>query len=205
MTKKWFNCRRILLLLLLFLILISISSFDYLIHRLIRPYVPRVRIRPCKIIPFKKVSVAYYTTIYGERKDSRSPLFNQNLKQICHLLDPEEYRCADGIAVSLVDLVHFPILSKGEGSYRQKYQSQLWLVHTEESPRKSYFSVEINNITDLDDWFNLTATLKPESDLHIQYKVCFREIFTHSFYYQYRIRTNLLFYCFSRDTVLNLK
>jgi hypothetical protein len=73
------------------------------------------------------------------------------------MLDPEEYPFADSVIVSLVDFVRFPSLSNEKDSYRKKYQSQLWLFH----------------ITYLDDWFNLTATLKPESDVHVQYKVDF--------------------------------
>jgi len=32
----------------------------------------------------------------------------------------------------------------------------------------------MKDITELDDWFNLTSTLKPESDFHVQYRVCVR-------------------------------
>ena len=122
-------------------------------------------------IAFKKVSIAHYTATYGVRTDSSSKVLNDNLREVCEILDPEEYVQADSIVACLVDLVHFPTLSNPAESYRRKYSSQLWLIHTEESPRNSYRSVRMKNITDLDDWFNLTATLKPESDFHIQYKV----------------------------------
>jgi hypothetical protein len=59
-------------------------------------------------------------------------------------------------------------------SYRSFHQSQLWIVHSEESPRNSYRTIKMKDINELDHWFNLTATLKPESDFHIQYRVCIR-------------------------------
>ena len=117
-----------------------------------------------------KVSLAYYTQLYGSRPDSRSTVFNDNLKQICETLDPDEYALADSVFVSLVDLVHFPT-STHDISYRQSHPSQLWIFYTEESPRNSYHTVDMKDITELDHWFNLTATLKPESDFHIQYRV----------------------------------
>ncbi|CAF3882285.1 unnamed protein product [Rotaria sordida] len=123
-------------------------------------------------LTFKKVSIAHYTTLYGIRTDSHTKIFNDNLKQICNILDPKDYSLADSVFVSLVDFVRFPILSNGI-SYRSQHQSQLWIVHSEESPRNSYRIIDMKNITDLDDWFNLTSTFKPESDFHIQYRVCF--------------------------------
>ncbi|CAF3460612.1 unnamed protein product [Rotaria sp. Silwood1] len=134
------------------------------------PDIPQIRFRSNQSGPFKKVSVAHYTATYGSRTDSHSNVFNTNLKQICEIYDPEEYVFADGVIVSLVDFVYFPTLSNKKELYREKHQSQLWLIQIEESPRNSYRRAQINNITDLDDWFNLTATLKPESDYHIQYR-----------------------------------
>jgi hypothetical protein len=169
-NKKW--AFRRLLLFILFLILIYI--FYYLsITTPRQPYIPIMRIKSNKNNSSKKISIAHYTTTYGTRTDSHSNIFNTNLKQICDILDPEEYLYANSVIVSLVDFVYFPTLLNKKDLYRKKYQSQLWLFHTEESPRNSYRTVQINNITDLDDWFNLTATLKPESDIHIQYKVHF--------------------------------
>ncbi|UJR12685.1 hypothetical protein I4U23_016859 [Adineta vaga] len=161
--------RRILFYIICF-ISISIFIFYYSIIQIFQPFIPQVRFVSERKDLFKKIYISHYTTTYGKRTDSHTSLFNENLKQICGLLDPEEYPYADGIFVSLVDLVRLPKLSNGKESYRKKYQSQLWLLHTEESPKKSYETVQITNITDLDDWFNLTATLKPESDIHIQYK-----------------------------------
>jgi len=187
--------------------------YYYSITKSHQPYIPHVRIRPIKTIPFKKISLVHYTTTYGTRTDSYSNIFNRNLKQICDILDPEEYIYADSVIVTLVDFVRFPTLSNGKDSYRKKYQSQLWLLHIEESPRNSYRTVQMNNITDLDDWFNLTTTLRPESDLHIQYKVRFKRNF-----HPLCLDSNLDDYCFCkiiinkssiyylyRDIVSNLK
>ncbi|CAF1049513.1 unnamed protein product [Rotaria sordida] len=135
-----------------------------------QPFIPQIRFRSNQSYLFKKVSIAHYTTSYGSRTDSQSNVFNTNLKQVCEIYDPEEYAYADGIIVSLVDFVRFPTLSNEKESYRRKHQSQLWLINIEESPRNSYRTAQINNVTELDDWFNLTATLKPESDFHIQYR-----------------------------------
>ncbi len=154
-------------------IVLFYSFYYYSITTPHTPFVPLVRIRRHQNSSFKKISIAHYTTTYGSRTDSSSNRFNQNLNQICEMLDPEEYPFADSVIVSLVDFVRFPSLSNEKDSYRKKYQSQLWLFHTEESPRNSYRTVKMKNITYLDDWFNLTATLKPESDVHVQYKVDF--------------------------------
>ncbi|CAF1223150.1 unnamed protein product [Adineta ricciae] len=108
--------------------------------------------------------------MYHQRMDSSLNVFNNNLGRICKLIDPEEYPDADGVIVTSFDLVRLPSLFNQNNSYRNKYQSQLWLFHSEESPRNSYRTVQMKNISELDNWFNLTATLKPESDLHIQYK-----------------------------------
>ena len=155
------------------LTLVSISFVVFYYH-LIRepnsPYIPSIRFTKNKAEPFRKVSIAHYTTTYGSRTDSQSNILNENLKEVCNIVDPEEYSYANSVIVSLVDFVRFPTLSNGD-SYKRKHPSQLWLVHTEESPRNSYSTAQINDITDLNDWFNLTTTLRPESDIHIQYKV----------------------------------
>lgn len=121
-----------------------------------------------KNVTFKKVSIAHYTTLYGIRTDSNTKIFNENLNQICHILNPDDYLLADSIFVSLVDLIRLPY---EYSSYRLLNPSQLWIVHSEESPRNSYKTVEMKDITELDNWFNLTSTLKPESDFHVQYRV----------------------------------
>ena len=142
-------------------------------------FIPRVRNNPKytlrKNLTLKRISLAYYTTLYRKRVDSHEKIFNDNLKQICDIMDPENYQLADSVLVNLVDFVRFPILSNGM-SYRSLHQSQLWIVNSEESPRNSYKTVDMKHITELDDWFNLTSTIKPESDFHIQYRVCFNEV-----------------------------
>ena len=120
---------------------------------------------PGRNLSHEKISIAYYTTLYGIRTDSHSKKFNANLQSICQMLDPEDYSLADSVLVSLVDLKHLPDIS-----YRMSHPAQLWIVYSEESPRNSYRTMKLNEINKLDHWFNLTATLKPESDFHIQYR-----------------------------------
>jgi hypothetical protein len=183
--KKWVN--RKVLLFISFMIVISILLHYRLTTKSQLPFIPLVRIRSSKSITFKKIAVAQYTTTFGSRTDSHTERFNSNLQSVCEIIDPEEYPYADGVIVNAHDFVRFPSLSNTDTSYRKKYQSQLWLLHTEESPRNTYRSVQMDNITYLDDWFNLTATLKPESDLHIQYKVIFHT------YCSIQLKINLLF------------
>ena len=126
---------------------------------------------PLQNSTFKQISIAHYTTLYGIRTDSHSKIFNENLNQICQIFDPEDYPFADNVFVSLIDFVGFPVSSKGI-SYRTQHQSQLWIVHSEESPKNSYRTMKMKDRIELDNWFNLTSTLKPESDFHVQYRVC---------------------------------
>ena len=188
--------RKVIIFFVSVLFLVSLF-YSTLVTRSPGPFVPPTVLRPASTSnssSFKKVSLAYYTTFYGSRKDSQSNLFNADLNQICTSLDPEEYSNADGVVVSMVDFVRFPVLVEPNESYRRKYASQLWLLHVEESPRNSYRTVETRNVSDLDDWFNLTASLKPESDLHIQYNVrIHREIKAGTFFFH------------SRDTESNRK
>jgi hypothetical protein len=181
-TKRKRINRRIVLF-VSFIILFVILCY-YSIIKLLQPYIPRVRIRPNKTVPFKKISVAHYTTTYGARIDSHSNHLNTNLKQVCEMIDLEEYPYADGVVVYLFDFVRFPTLSYDKHLYRQKHESQLWLFHTEESPRRTYTRAEVKSAAELDDWFNLTATFRPESDIHIQYNVCFSKFFISSFLFE---------------------
>ena len=170
---NWLNQRR-LFLSICFFCLCSYATYYHSITRAPQPFIPhnvfRSAYRKSKT-PLEKVSIAHYTTIYGNRIDSKSKIFAGPLGQICEIIDPEDYFLADSVYVSLVDFAHFPTINNSQKAYRQNFSSQLWLMHSEESPRNSYRTVQIKNITDLDDWFNLTTTLKPESDFHIQYKV----------------------------------
>jgi hypothetical protein len=160
MNRKF---RYIYLLLITLIILFSYQNFFIKSQK---SYISRIDFQHNQNLTFKKISIAHYSTSYGIRTDSRTKIFNDNLNQICHILDPEDYSLADSVFVSLVDFVDFPI------SYRNSHQSQLWMFHSEESPRNSYRRMKMKNVIELDDWFNLTATLKPESDFHIQYRVC---------------------------------
>ena len=160
-----------LIILLIFSIILIYTFYYQSITTPHEPFIPTIRIKSHKNILFNKITIAHYTTTYGSRTDSHSKIFNQNFEKICEIIDPEEYIYADSIIVSLVDFSRFPTILNSKELYRKKYQSQLWVFYTEESPRNSYRTVKINNITELDNWFNLTATLKPESDIHIQYKV----------------------------------
>jgi hypothetical protein len=171
MNRKYICINRKLILYLIILIIITFCIYqNFLIRTTRQSYTSSIHINH-KNLTFKKISIAHYTTLYGIRTDSHSKIFNDNLKQICDILDPEDYSLADSVFVSLVDFIRFPILSNGS-SYRSLYPSQLWIVHSEESPRNSYKTIKIKDITELDNWFNLTSTFKPESDFHIQYRVC---------------------------------
>ncbi|CAF3416093.1 unnamed protein product [Rotaria socialis] len=156
------------------LVLIITSVFIFFYHNSIfktsQPYIPQARLRPYRSAASIKVSISHYTANYGFRTDSRSNIFNKNLQQICDIYDPEEYEYADSVIVSLVDFFRFPTISNSKQLYRKKYLSQLWVLQVEESPRNSYRTAQIKSVEELDDWFNLTATLKPESDFHIQYR-----------------------------------
>lgn len=166
--------RRHLVLSIIFLCTLSYTAYYHRITQVPRPFIPggyfAARRRHAKNLS-EKVSIAHYTTIYGSRIDSKSKIFSGSLGEICETLDPEDFIHADSVYVSLVDFARFPTWNHSKLLYRQKFASQLWVMSSEESPRNSYRTVEMNNITELDDWFNLTSTLKPESDFPIQYKV----------------------------------
>lgn len=170
---SWFN-RRSLFFSICLLCLCSYGGYYHSITHVSQPFIPRDYFRSLyqkRKTPFGKISIAHYTTIYGTRIDSKSKIFDGPLSQICEIIDPEDFRIADSVYASLVDFSSFPTVNDSKQAYRQKYSSQLWVMYSEESPRNSYRTVQMNNITDLDDWFNFTSTLKPESDFPIQYKV----------------------------------
>ena len=173
-NRKW-SVRRLFLFIPLIVLIYILYYLKITTPHL--PFIPYPRLRRNTNVSFEKISIAHYTTTYGLRTDSQSKVLNENLKQICEMIDPEEYPSAHGVIVSIVDFARFPGVNFERDSYRKKHQSQLWVFHSEESPRNSYRSVQMKDITELDDWFNLTATLKPESDIHIQYKVIFSSEF----------------------------
>jgi len=167
--------RKIILLLSIgFILIIFFFYQNFLIKSQPHPFVPPIYINQRHIlntnVTLKKISIAHYTKLYGTRTDSHTSSFNDNLKPICQILDPEDYLLADSVFFSVVDFVRLPV------SYRNLHQSQLWIFYSEESPRNSYGKFKMKDIKDLDDWFNLTSTLKPESDFHIQYRVCLNEV-----------------------------
>lgn len=174
-AQKKIPCQRLFLLLILAGLIYA--YYYHSITRPYRPYIPMFRVRSHHRSVSDKVSIAHYTTTYGHRTDSKTFSFDANLKQICEVIDPEEYLYANGVVVSIVDFVRFPTVEDKKQLYRTKHPSQLWVFHSEESPRNSYRTVQMKNITELDDWFNLTATLKPESDIQIQYRVMNRSIY----------------------------
>ncbi|CAF2132732.1 unnamed protein product, partial [Rotaria magnacalcarata] len=75
----------------------------------------------------------------------RHPHIIKFLKQICYVLDPEDYSLADSVIVSLVDFIRFPV-SSHLISYRTLQSSQLLIVHSEESSRNSYHTVNMKKI-----------------------------------------------------------
>ena len=94
------------IILFLWIIIILIIFFFYenvLIKSQEQPLIPRIHINRKHIfnknLTFKKISIAHYTTLYGIRTDSHTQSFNDNLKQICEILDPEDYSLADSVFV----------------------------------------------------------------------------------------------------------
>jgi hypothetical protein len=71
---------------------------------------------------------------------------------------------ANGIMVHGPNLWYLP----SRKSYRRD-PKQLWLFYTMESQGLTFCSSHYE-LTDLDDWFNLTATFKSDSDLYVDYK-----------------------------------
>lgn len=71
---------------------------------------------------------------------------------------------ADGVMVHGLNLLHMP----SRTSYKRN-SKQLWLYYTLESQGRSHCSTHYE-MTDLDDWFNITATFKLDSDLVADYR-----------------------------------
>lgn len=70
---------------------------------------------------------------------------------------------ADGI------IVHAPNLWYTPTKNYQRNPKQIWMYYTMESQRLSYCSSHYK-LTELDNWFNLTATFKKDSDIVLDYK-----------------------------------
>ena len=71
---------------------------------------------------------------------------------------------ADGIILHVPNFYYMP----SKKSYKRN-KKQLWMFYTMESQRRSFCS-HFYDIKDLDDWFNLTATFKLNSDAPMDYK-----------------------------------
>lgn len=115
-------------------------------------------------------SIQVYTNYYGWAWKHVG--FGHKAFQDC----PKEKRCysfklpgsmgqqalekSDGVLVHLPNLVQLP--SK---TYYKRRSDQLWLFYTHESPRFSY-CLRNYKLTDLDDWFNLTCTVRTEHWLY---------------------------------------
>ena len=65
----------------------------------------------------------------------------------------------------------------------KRNRKQLWLYYNLESQGRTHCS-SFYDMTELDDWFNITATFKTDSDLVADYKEFrnFRDIFTNKKY-----------------------
>lgn len=48
-------------------------------------------------------------------------------------------------------------------------RAQIWILYTCEPPKRSYCS-NYYSAEDLDDWFNLTITYRPDSDMPLCYR-----------------------------------
>lgn len=71
---------------------------------------------------------------------------------------------SDGVMVHLQNLFYMP----SRDSYRRS-RRQLWLFNTME-PQTFSFCSAYYDVDDLDDWFNITTTFKPQSTLLTDYK-----------------------------------
>lgn len=71
---------------------------------------------------------------------------------------------SDGVMVHLQNLYYMP----SRATYRRSPR-QLWLFNTME-PQTFSFCSHFYDIADLDDWFNITTTFKPQSSLLTDYK-----------------------------------
>lgn len=87
---------------------------------------------------------------------------------------------SDGVMVHLQNLFYMP----SRRTYRRNPR-QLWLFNTMEPQTFSYCS-HYYDIADLDDWFNITTTFKPQSSLLTDYKAfgTWHTIVEYAAYYQ---------------------
>ena len=71
---------------------------------------------------------------------------------------------ADGVILHVPNFFYMP----SKNSYKRN-KKQLWMFYTMEPQRRSFCS-HLYDINELDDWFNLTATFKLNSDALMDYK-----------------------------------
>ena len=71
---------------------------------------------------------------------------------------------SDGIMINVPNLLYLPF----RPTYKRN-RKQLWLFNTMEPPTRAYCSAYYD-IRDLDDWFNITATFRPDSTFVTDYK-----------------------------------
>lgn len=88
---------------------------------------------------------------------------------------------SDGVMVHVQNLFYMP----SRRTYRRNPR-QLWLFNTMEPQTLSFCSIYYN-LYDLDDWFNITTTFKPDSTLLTDYKHFqnWDNIHEYSLYYQH--------------------
>ena len=87
----------------------------------------------------------------------------------CHAFKPFRYahtplEKADAVVVNANNLFYMP----SKTTY-QRRKKQIWVYHSMESEHMSFCSFHYH-ITELDDWFNLTMTFKPDSDYVADYR-----------------------------------
>lgn len=148
-----------------------------------------------------RIIVDYWVTMNTNESDIVAKIHKKNLKAVQLLTDKFTYRnwgvsemgekpfatCAekrcyafkpfkirqrpleqsDGIMVHVPNLLYMP----SRHSYKRN-KRQLWLFNTMEPQTLTYCSFYYD-IYDLDDWFNLTTTFKPQSTLVTDYKHLF--------------------------------
>jgi hypothetical protein len=71
---------------------------------------------------------------------------------------------ADGVLVHGPNLWYLP-----DRRTYQRNPKQLWLLYSLESQRRTWCSSHVK-LTDMDDWFNLTATVKQDSSIMVDYR-----------------------------------
>jgi hypothetical protein len=97
-----------------------------------------------------------------------SPFSTCRAEQRCYITSPlaRPLSNSDAVLVHLPNLGHKPWRSENDYVRRRE---QLWVFSTLESQARSFCSLHYSP-ADLDDWFNLSVTFKPDSDLVMDYR-----------------------------------